>query len=156
MYTYNCVGIGIQISQHSEKLFNMDTKSFLKDLDHMCMEYQLEDLTPELVDECELGEQATRFLKWCIENIEVMKAAGIGVRTNYHGSDDYPVLIGKYVDDLFPIPCFGAGRMKLDNINQMLDVLADVRNAFSGLDPDILELLTSNKLIDIWINNHSS
>lgn len=156
MYTYNCVGIGIQVSLHSEKLFNVDTKSFLKDLAHICMEYQFGNLTPELVDECELGETASRFLKWCLENSCSMTAAGIDIRTNYHGSDDYPVLIGKYVDELFPIPCFGAGRLKLDNVNQMLDILADVRSAFSGLDPDILELLTSNKLIDIWINNHSS
>lgn len=154
MYTYNCVGIGLQVSQHPHKSIDAECKSFLKDIETVCYENVLETLAT--ISKSGLSDKTVRFLNWCSENADLLKAADVDIRCNYHGAEEYPILIGCYINDLFPIPSDGAARMNLEHIAQILKKLTNIQQVFQSLDSDILDILTRNNLINIWINNHSS
>ena len=121
-------------------------------------EYDFTDMTPENVDDRQhgLSNMTIRFLTWFSMHVSTFEALGYKVNTDYHGSDDEPIILGKYVDDLFNIPDFGADRMDFANLDKLKMLSCEFTNLFNTLDDDIKKELMDSKMLGVWFNNHSS
>ena len=162
MYTYNRILVGLQLSQLNYRSMDKDGKVFVDRLHDLAGEdLSLEDLSDDTLAEVyeynhDLPEDVTKFLNWCVLHKKELMTLGFEFSTSYHGADDQPVIFGRYVDDLFPIPDMGADRVNFEGLEEIKKLKDSAVSLFETLDSDVLDLIRRNKLLDVWINNHSS
>lgn len=153
MYTYNRIFVGIPISQTN---FCESQELIFRLSEYASNRVDIRQIQDMIEQEEEQLPEVVKFGLWIEENIKELEALGVNLYHNYHGGDDYPQIFGVYLDDLFPVPDFGAERVQFDNIQKIQEILQKFKSIISKLDPQVLQILEKEKLIDVWFNNHSS
>lgn len=156
MYSYNRIFIGIPLSQTSLK------ESYLLDLlEGFCRDRKnhedviafFEEYEPESENEAQL---LLSFKTWYLEHLKDIQDLDLTFQSSYHGAEDYPLIFGKYIDNLFPMPDYGAEIVNFENVNKIIELKNKVVDLFKTLPEEIVEEMPIFKSTDVWFNNHSS
>lgn len=155
MMSYVKVFIGIPLSQFSSTNKPIKTENFINELSSLIEE----DLSIGRVDpylEDVQDEDVRTFLKACVLDVEELRNNNIDFHYNYHGSNDLPMIFGKYMDDVFDIPHYEIGEFNTD-ISKLIEEAHRFEKIAKKILPEhIFRALKEEKLMGIFFNNHSS
>lgn len=133
----------------------------LNQLHNTAVDDECNELLDELQAHC-YGEleapsyHAQHVLDWFAANQKQLKAIGVDFCSDYHGGDEMPRILGVYLDDLFNIPDYGAGKMRLDGLGKVYEMLEEFREIYAKLDQSVRDVFDRNDLVGMWFNSHSS
>lgn len=155
MHTYHRTFIGLPLSQFSKKNEPKKTFDFIREL----AELVEEDLSINNIEQFlkyANDDNVRLFLKLCSLNIEELEKHSINFFTNYNGGNNQPMIFGKYIDELFPIPIMGVGEVNTD-LSKIINELKEMEEIFRKLiPPNIFEELKKEKLLGVFFNQHSN
>lgn len=164
MYTYNKIFIGIPLNQFFNKITPKQSKNFIEELAELvgedlsmkrAVEY-MENITPEmsnfLINVKKLNDRDDYYKEF----EDLITDYSLDFHNDYNGADDNPMIFGFYIDDLLPIPNFGVAEFSVD-----LEKMYLLRDRFKRLcyylvGEDIFKKLSSDNMIGIYYNYHSS
>lgn len=155
MYTYNRIFVGVPLSQTG-----LEESSLLDILETLCRDRKNHEAVisyfEEYEEEYETTQQIVLFKNWYTEHLKEIKDLNLTFQSNYHGGDDYPLIFGKYIDNLFPMPDYSADIVNFENVNQIIEFKSKVVDLFKTLPKEVIEEMPIFKSTDVWFNNHSS
>jgi hypothetical protein len=153
--SYVQVFVGIPLSQFSFKNKPVKTQNFINELSALIEE----ELSIGRVDpylENVQDEDVRAFLKACVLDVEELRNNNIDFHRDYHGGNDFPMIFGKYMDDVFEIPRYEIGEFNTD-ISKLIEESHKFEKIVKKILPEhIFKALKEEKLIGIFFNNHSS
>lgn len=155
MYTYHRTFIGMPLSQFSKNNEPKKTFDFISEL----AELVEEDLSINNIEQFlkyANDDNVRLFLKLYSLNIEELEKHNINFFTNYNGGNNQPMIFGKYIDELFPIPIMGIGEVNTD-LSKIINEFKKMEEIFRKLiPPNIFEELKEEKLLGVFFNQHSN
>lgn len=156
LYTFVRTFVGLPLSQFDAA--NPELQAFLADLSELGNNFE-EAL--QIVDESVFHDQVTHmqartFCQWVADNAVKLRELGYECQCSYHGATDMPVIIGKYVDQLFDVPEFGAAPFDFSGVAKLAEEANQAAEMFSTIPKEVLDAMGPKWRGGAWFNNHSS